>query len=425
MERFEKERAVVRTKPFVAWLRIAGVVIPAMAVAPWAVRLGLGAVAVHFTIYMAALMVAIWQRSRTWREGVMDVRADADGVVLGRSRLDRRKIASARVRRDPKGTFVRLDRRFFPVEIGVADEEEGRSLIETLRLDVRSRAAPYLFLGGTRRQALTRTAAVFGVFALQIVSTFEVPRLLGPGAMPLALLLPIVLFAALRLRLGPMFTRIVVGADGLRVRRDLGREAFVPYADVEGVTVDDGELVIRRRSDAPIRCAFGGRGVARYLLSASPNDFGSAEEQAQAFRRHVEEAIELQRLHPGDAVAALARGGRSATEWIRELGELAEGRARYRVAAPPPEVLWRVVEDPGSAADARAAAAVVLRRTLDGDGAAQLRAVAEACAETRLRVALETVASPEASEAAVVHALDALEEDAVDRAARVGHHSAR
>ena len=83
---------------------------------------------------------------------------------------------------------------------------------------------------------------------------------------------------------------------------------------------------------------------------------------------------------------------------IELIGEEFRDPATTRVIytpAVPVEVLWRVVEDPTAATTARAGAAFALRSTLDDDGKARLRIVADACAAPKLRVALDELATGE------------------------------
>src|SRR5262249_20710300 len=75
----------------------------------------------------------------------------------------------------------------------------------------------------------------------------------------------------------------------------------------------------------------------------------------------------------------------------------------YRQSAIRDEELWRVVEDPRAPQDARAGAALLLRRSLDDAGRARVRIAADAAAAPKLRVALDAAAagSDEAIESAL------------------------
>jgi hypothetical protein len=77
----------------------------------------------------------------------------------------------------------------------------------------------------------------------------------------------------------------------------------------------------------------------------------------------------------------------------------------YRAAVLTPERLWQVLENAGEDPSVRAGAAAALAPLLDNAGRARLRVTAEACAEPRLRVAMNA-ASEEANERGLEEALD-------------------
>jgi hypothetical protein len=182
-----------------------------------------------------------------------------------------------------------------------------------------------------------------------------------------------------------MFARIAVGADGLRIRRDAGRERFVPYAAVDGIEMSNGELTIRLRGEPPLVVSLGGRGAWRFLLSLGPNNFGQGDEVATAFAQRVHENLAVHHARRPSDLVLLARANRSTATWLQDLRELSEERAAYRTPVLPADVLWRVVEDTASPMSERAGAAVVLRASLDEAGRTRLHLAAEACASDRLR----------------------------------------
>jgi hypothetical protein len=108
-------------------------------------------------------------------------------------------------------------------------------------------------------------------------------------------------------------------------------------------------------------------------------------------------------------VALVARGGRTAADWLEALGGLLRGDAEsYRSNAIPAENLWRVADDPAAEETARVGAAIALRASLDEEGRARLLQIAEASASPKVRVALRAAASVEGDEA-LVEALEACE----------------
>ncbi len=68
-------------------------------------------------------------------------------------------------------------------------------------------------------------------------------------------------------------------------------------------------------------------------------------------------------------------------------------RSSYRIAALPPEELWRTVENAIAPPTARAGAAIGLRRVLDDAGRKRLHEVSATCASTALRSTLEAIAN--------------------------------
>jgi hypothetical protein len=120
-------------------------------------------------------------------------------------------------------------------------------------------------------------------------------------------------------------------------------------------------------------------------------------------------AAALAGKRPVDVVALVARGGRTAAEWLRALRRLLGGDAAdYRSSAVPEENLWRVADDPTAEETARVGAAVALCTGLDDVGRARLLRIAEASASPKVRVALRAAASVE-DDQALVEALEACE----------------
>jgi hypothetical protein len=107
-----------------------------------------------------------------------------------------------------------------------------------------------------------------------------------------------------------------------------------------------------------------------------------------------------------DAIArsrdATTRGAEMVVQAMptRRVAATSMGGDSYRLPSVSREQLWELVE--GSTADAptRAAAAEALATTLDDTDRARLRVAASQCAEPRLRVALDMMASGEQVEPA-------------------------
>jgi hypothetical protein len=133
------------------------------------------------------------------------------------------------------------------------------------------------------------------------------------------------------------------------------------------------------------------------------------DEEGPALEKRIREALALHRARNVNAAAAVNRGGRTTSEWLEATSER---RPTYREAHVPDEELWNIVEDAAASPTERAGAALALRRELDDAGRHRLRIAAGACAEKKLRVALESVAE-NASDQDLEDILEPLEDRAV------------
>ena len=140
------------------------------------------------------------------------------------------------------------------------------------------------------------------------------------------------------------------------------------------------------------------------------------EDQAASLVARIRERIGAHhRAETSEVVGALARGGRSTADWVAQLSRATDGAASFRVPAVPADVLLAVACDETAPAAARVGAAIALRRASQDHAIRdRVRVAAEACAEPKLRVALEKAAT--ADDDALFDALDAFDEpDAFDR----------
>jgi hypothetical protein len=179
--------------------------------------------------------------------------------------------------------------------------------------------------------------------------------------------------------------RVTVGADGILVAWPLlRRRRFVRYADIVDVKATTGRIVVLLRDHS------------RYDIATASSEKSSNIDEHYALVERIEDAREA---HGEDGesgatlAAALARGGRSARAWVKDLAAMAEaGGTGYRASALPRETLWRIVLDPNETEELRIGASLTLRTELDDEGRARLRSAAEASASPRVRVALSGAA---------------------------------
>ncbi len=174
------------------------------------------------------------------------------------------------------------------------------------------------------------------------------------------------------------FARLVVGADGLLVRR-LGLPAlFFPYDQLRDAAVDGDDIVLTPANGAPLRLGVAGQGKD-----------GDSPLRACMTRIAETRARFAAGVAPTDLATVLRRGERDARTWLKSLEALLGDPTTYRTAPVLPEQLWRILEDPTQPEGARAGAAIALRRRLDDGGRARLRVTSATSASGALRTAFE------------------------------------
>jgi len=365
----------------------------------WVAWVGLGA------------LVYGWARSPGAAPTPVRVRADTRGLAIdGLTALPASKTVGGWVQprphgppivhvRGPGGRHLRLI---------VRDVEQGRALLRALAVDPSRVAAHYWAMA--RPLGEPRTFAHAG---LLLALTIAGGLIAGPAVPPLfavGLVALIVFFAGIA---AP--TRVVVGGDGVLLRW-LGTVRFVPWSRVMDVEGFDGGVTLSLGPE---------RGAEEWLTLRMPEDHqryhperdAMVERMLAAFRSHTAGA------RPEPMARLLGRAGGRTRDWVREMRALlrpAQGLgAAFRVSMVPVDRLWRVVEDTRADREARTGAAIALAPTLQDTDRARLRAVADGCAEPRLRTALATaLAEARAPDEILAEALDALEgEGDDDRAA--------
>jgi hypothetical protein len=183
-----------------------------------------------------------------------------------------------------------------------------------------------------------------------------------------------------------------VGADGLSIRRAFGPR-FIPFSDLASVDPGPASLTLRFRN---------GRSE---LLRVPAGD----HQQVEALAHRLRLGIAAESEEGGAArTALLSRERRSVGEWRASLRAMLVGDAGYRRAPLTIDELDRALTSAGTSNEVRLAAALGLRAIDAPDAAARIRIAAEACAQPRVRVALQRVADEEEAERA-----DAAVEEAI------------
>lgn len=299
------------------------------------------------------------------------------------------------------GFRVRLSRKGarLPVDVVVPSEAEGARLLKALELDATHSIASFF--------GMSRVYASRGGFLANVALLVLGPALLGVTAAMLHA--PAIGFAALAVGVLAyvsffMPMRLKVGGDGMVVSW-YGRKRFIAYGDVESATRyqrDFGNTVI-----AGVQITMRGGEVINVPLSYG---IWGGDRGAIAAER-IREAMDAYARGDESAEAAmLARGDKTASEWILALRQIGAGaNAGPRTAAIANDTLWRIVESGSTKPSVRAAAAVALAPTLDKNERARLGTIAEGTMAPKLRIAINAAAAEEEDEAAVAEALGELE----------------
>ena len=412
---FESKLVVLERNHILGWASLAAILAGIALVAAFGlVGFAPGVFGVHLVILGVVLRVIQGKHNYSARRRNRGVKAGRDGVlvdgavVIGRDRIadgffQPRPVRSAR---GEHGSSVRLlDRgRRVIFEAEVATEKQAVELLRSLGLDAASKRAE--FRGGSpfaSTNAMNFTLAM-SLFASALVLT-KLLALVGLrlDSLPALLFMTPLFYAAM------MPSKIVIGIDGILLRW-FWRKRFIPMSEITSVA-NHGER------DIEIELSSG----RKETLSTTNNRRGTSAHERQhrdaVYARIIEAVNAYRQRGPTPDVALLVgRGQRSHEEWRRALESLTHVDRGYRQVALRDEDLWRVVEDPRATADARAGAAVLLRRSLDEEGRARVRIAAEATASPQLRVALDAAMGD--SEEAIDAALCELATDEPARLAR-------
>lgn len=191
--------------------------------------------------------------------------------------------------------------------------------------------------------------------------------------------------------------RVVVASDGFTLRW-FRKARFIPFADVTIVRAD-AQWAHNRGVTTFVGLRSGHLRLRPPDAPVTDDDLGV---EGRALFEHIHAAHLASQARSDDALhvaALLGRGERSGQEWLAQIDALVRGgEARYRVAAPAPDVLARIAADASCPADVRVGAAAALVR-LDAEGRRAVRVAADACAEPRVHdafVALGDATSDEA-----------------------------
>ena len=326
------------------------------------------------------------------RKGLLRVSAEGvtiDGVLV---------VPHARMRqavrfRSENAVGVRVDRKLaLPCKIELDSEEDADDALRALSQDSRHATASFAVIrGGTswwQAGLALFVAPLFVVFAgLAALVVFRHPQgepIFSELAVPVLIA---VMAAAVGFRHWFRSSRtLVVGADGILLRRPLRPALFYRYDQVTEVAREGEQVRLRFGPDAIEHFRFQAGGLKRF------RDFDSAD-MAETLVARINDARALHAAggSSSDLASVLARSDRDMGGWIRALKGVLGDAPTFRTPAIPPDRLWRVLEDPTQPAPLRAGAAVALRERLSDGDKERLRVVAATCASNDLRRALEVI----------------------------------
>jgi hypothetical protein len=332
-----------------------------------------------------------------------ELHADALGMkVNGTLVAARRNIVRAHRVTGEKATVRVVQKGWSAMDVSLASEEAAQSLLAALGLGTGQALASFGALyGGQTRQKVRAMGLVVVVFGASLVASLLLTRhgFDGPFSGPSFIGGPMLVAAAFLWAALSARVTVDVGSDGLLLRR-ITRRRFVSFADLRSVASDGQDVVLGLRSGEWLRLGLGTR--------------GASEDSREALIQRIEEARAafVQGRGTEGAEALVAPGGRALEAWVREARTMGAG-GQYRAASLTADRLWRVVDDAGAPAATRAGAAMVLAGdAADADVRQRLRVSAEACADPKLRVALQSVASDHVEEEALLEAMRPLVERA-------------
>jgi len=182
-------------------------------------------------------------------------------------------------------------------------------------------------------------------------------------------------------------TTVMIGNDGLWLKRTLWRRRFVPFEQLDDMwRAEKSVWLTTGSSRIRLRCV---NGLAAEALI-------DRVERARDAREEAAGAADLDELD---------RAGRSLREWRQHLTQLLERGSRYRTRALQRDDVLRVAEDPAASPERRVGAAFALAACADDAERKRLRIAAESCAHRPLRIALQSATEGEIEAEAVEQAM--------------------
>lgn len=323
-------------------------------------------------------------KNATFVDGTLSV--DSERIAIdGATIAPRAELTQGCLVPSSAGTLVRIERRrASAIVVRVADEREGRALLEALGFDAAHAVAELKIASGllaydvATQLLVTLPAVGVGVAAI-LATAFILQKQAGPFIFA-------IIAAMLGYMLGLAFapTTVRVGTDGIATRW-LWRDRFIPFSSI--ARAEKYDMIIGTKRQLGVRLALMGGEEVR--LPTGQTDIGEVE--ASRLLTRIEEAREAR--HAGNvSPELLARGARDVAGWVRALRALGEGAHNLRASALPLDALLQLVEDASAREVDRASAAVAALASHGDEAARRVRVAAETTASPKLRVALDRIA---------------------------------
>jgi hypothetical protein len=335
------------------------------------------------------------------RRSAGSVEARRDGLVIesarGTTTIGAGEMTGGFVMPDGKGARVELELRGGrTLRAAASSLDDAEALIATLGLDAARRRCR-IGLGRTSHRialgigvAFVTSMAGLGVLLGTYLGVMRMPSPVPPTVLlPWVLVQTLVTWAAVAATRPP---EVVIGADGLVIRRSWGRRRFLSFERIARVEPAQGGVTFVLEDGGEERVSAGAAGDLTHVAALV-----SRVREAMAAR--AEDPLAPQKL------ALLARGARSLDDWKRDLARATANAGGYRATPLSTDDLAAILERGAASRDETVGAALALRAADPAAANARIRVAADRAADDRLRVALDALAQGDADEAAIEEAL--------------------
>jgi len=361
---------------------------------------GAGLIAV-MSLTLSAVAFAFWAAFENAKEVATAIRVDDSGLWVNEvCVLAHAQIASARVvrRGSPPVVEVRARGLRESQRIVVATEDDARALLGALgrdrRAGLRQFTLPSWRWSSPVAMYLTYTPAMLVAMVAWVVIA-NLSALGGVAGLLVATLVAAIVGGSPAVM--SWLTRVVVtiASDGVSFETRLGSR-FIPFGEIASVEAKPTGGDMSPATDIHM---VNGKRIRLYTLIERMGTPGTRDPVLAALHTGLTTARVSSRVR-----VTLARGKRTAVEWLEALRATELLTSGYRDAAMSLDELVSVVSDATASDETRAAAGVALASSTDPEARERLRVATEDVASPHVRVALD--ASLSGSHDELIEALD-------------------